>query len=84
MHQPNGAVHATWVEKLVHADSADLLARKADEFFKIDSVNALEAKLREAGVGFEFDRYLEHYGFANETAVRPGRIPGTHYDSYWA
>ncbi len=55
-----------------------------DEFFKIDSVDALEAKLRDAGVGFEFHRYLAHHGFANETAVGPGRIPGTQYDSFWA
>ena len=50
-----------------------------DEFFKIDMVDALEAKLREAGVGFEFHRYLAHHAFANETAVGPGRIPATQY-----
>ena len=55
-----------------------------DEFFKIDMVDALEAKLREAGVGFEFHRYLAHHAFANETAVGPGRIPATQYDSAWA
>ncbi len=55
-----------------------------DEFFKIDMVDALEAKLREAGVGFEFHRYLAHHAFANETAVGPGRIPATQYDAAWA
>jgi carboxymethylenebutenolidase len=55
-----------------------------DEFFKIDTIDALEAKLRDAGVGFEFHRYLAHHAFANETAVGPGRIAGTQYDSFWA
>lgn len=55
-----------------------------DEFFKIDTVDALEAKLGAAGVAFEFHRYLAHHGFANETAVGPGRIPGTQYDAVWA
>ena len=55
-----------------------------DEFFKIDTVDALEAKLRGAGVGFEFHRYLAHHAFANETAVGPGRIPATQFDAVWA
>ena len=55
-----------------------------DQFFAIATVDALEAKLREAGVGFEFHRYLAHHGFANETALGPGRIPGTQYDAVWA
>ena len=55
-----------------------------DEFFKIDMVDALEAKLREAGVGLDFHRYLAHHAFANETAVGPGRIPATQYDAAWA
>ncbi len=55
-----------------------------DEFFKIDTVDALEAKLGAAGVAFEFHRYPAHHGFANETAVGPGRIPGTQYDAVWA
>ena len=54
-----------------------------DEFFKIDTVDALEAKLRAAGVGFEFHRYLAHHAFANETAVGPGRIPATQFDAVW-
>ena len=55
-----------------------------DEFFKIETVEALEQKLREASVDFEFHRYLAHHAFANETAVGPGRIPGTQYDAVWA
>jgi carboxymethylenebutenolidase len=55
-----------------------------DEFFKIDTVDALEDKLRVAATPFEFHRYLAHHAFANETAVGPGRIPATQYDSVWA
>jgi carboxymethylenebutenolidase len=55
-----------------------------DEFFKIDTVDALEAKLRDAGTAFDFHRYLAHHAFANETAVGPGRIPATQYDPVWA
>ena len=55
-----------------------------DEFFKIDLVDALEEKLTSAGVSFDFHRYLAHHAFANETAVGPGRIPATQYDSVWA
>lgn len=55
-----------------------------DEFFKIDTVDALDAKLRSAGVAPEFHRYLAHHAFANETAVGPGRIPATQYDAVWA
>ena len=55
-----------------------------DEFFKIEIIDRLEAKLRDAGVAFDFHRYLAHHAFANETAVGPGRIPATQYDSAWA
>jgi len=55
-----------------------------DEFFKIDTVDALESKLKEAGVSTEFHRYLAHHAFANETAVGPARIPATQYDPVWA
>lgn len=55
-----------------------------DEFFKIETIDALEDKLRTAGVAFEFHRYLAHHAFANETAVGPGRIPATQYDAVWA
>lgn len=55
-----------------------------DEFFPIATVDALETQLREAGVNFQFHRYLAHHAFANETAVGPGRIPATQYDPVWA
>jgi carboxymethylenebutenolidase len=55
-----------------------------DTVFPIGGVDSLEAKLREAGVKFEFHRYLAHHAFANETAVGPGRIPFTQYDPIWA
>ena len=55
-----------------------------DEFFKIDVVDGLEAKLTAAGVGYEFHRYLAHHAFANETAVGPHRLAATQYDPVWA
>jgi len=65
---------------------APLLAHWAtqDAVFAIDTVDALEAKLRAAGVSFEFHRYLAYHGFANEQAVGPGRIPVTQFDPVWA
>jgi carboxymethylenebutenolidase len=55
-----------------------------DAFFPAATVDALEAKLREANVDAEFHRYLAHHAFANETAVGPGRIAGTQFDPVWA
>lgn len=55
-----------------------------DEFFNIDIVDGLEAKLTAAGVGYEFHRYLAHHAFANETAVGPTRTAATQYDPIWA
>jgi carboxymethylenebutenolidase len=55
-----------------------------DEFFPIAMIDALEARFRDAGVRHEFHRYLAHHGFANETAVGPGRIARTQYDPVWA
>jgi len=55
-----------------------------DEFFKIETVDALQLKLKEAGVAHEFFRYLAHHAFANETAVGPSRIPATQYDPVWS
>ena len=55
-----------------------------DEFFKIDTIDALEDKLRAAGVAFDFHRYLAYHAFANETAVGPTRLPATQYDPVWA
>ncbi|MFG6467200.1 dienelactone hydrolase family protein [Roseateles sp. BYS87W] len=55
-----------------------------DEFFKIDGVDALEAKFADAGVRYEGHRYLAHHAFANETAQGPHRLPQTQYDATWA
>jgi carboxymethylenebutenolidase len=55
-----------------------------DQFFPIANTDALQEKLRSAGVECEFHRYLAHHAFANETAVGPGRIAATQYDPVWA
>lgn len=55
-----------------------------DEFFKIDTIDRLEDKLRAADVPFDFHRYLAYHAFANETAVGPTRLPATQYDPVWA
>ena len=55
-----------------------------DESFKIDMVDALQEKLTAADVDYDFYRYMAQHAFANETAVGPGRIPTTQYDSAWA
>ncbi len=55
-----------------------------DGAFPIASVDALEEKLRAAGIAYEGHRYLAQHGFANETAVGRGRIPITQYDAAWA
>ncbi len=55
-----------------------------DEFFKIDTIDRLEDKLRAANVPFDFHRYLAYHAFANETAVGPTRLPATQYDPVWA
>ena len=52
--------------------------------FPIAGVDALEAKFHAAGVKYQGYRYLAQHGFANETAVGPGRIPITQYDPVWA
>lgn len=55
-----------------------------DAFFKIEGVDALEARFAEAGVRYEAHRYLAHHAFANETAQGPHRLPQTQYDATWA
>lgn len=55
-----------------------------DEAFKLSGAEALEGKLKEAGVAYEGHRYLAHHAFANENAQGPGRIPITQYDARWA
>jgi len=55
-----------------------------DAAFAIAGVDALEAKLAEAGVRYTGHRYLAQHGFANETAQGPARLPITQYDAAWA
>jgi carboxymethylenebutenolidase len=55
-----------------------------DQFFTIATIDQLQNKLHDAHVKYEFHRYLAHHGFANESAVGPGRIPATQYDPVWA
>ena len=55
-----------------------------DEFFPIATVDQLQDMLRDARVNFDFHRYMARHGFANETAVGPGRLPATQYDPVWA
>ena len=55
-----------------------------DAAFDIKGVDALEEKLRAAGVAYQGHRYLAHHGFANETAQGTGRIAMTQYDAAWA
>jgi len=55
-----------------------------DGAFAIAGVDALEAKLKEAGVAYTGHRYLAQHAFANETAQGPGRIAITQYDAAWA
>ncbi len=55
-----------------------------DEFFAIEQVDALEARLEAAGTRYEGHRYLAHHAFANEAAQGAGRIAKTQYDAAWA
>lgn len=55
-----------------------------DAAFPIASVDALEAKFKEAKVCYEGFRYLAHHAFANETAQGRHRIGVTQYDAAWA
>jgi len=45
-----------------------------DAFFKIEGVDALEAKLAAAGVRFDFHRYDARHAFCNETQVGDGQL----------
>ncbi|WP_119291395.1 dienelactone hydrolase family protein [Azohydromonas sediminis] len=55
-----------------------------DAAFAMEGVEALEAKLKAAGVAYNGHRYLAHHAFANETAQGPRRIAVTQYDAAWA
>jgi len=47
-----------------------------DAFFKIDGVDALQAKLAAAGVSADFHRYDAQHAFCNETQVGDGKLRG--------
>ena len=68
------------------AITAPVLAHWAlqDGAFPIAGADAVEAKLRDGGVSIQGHRYLAQHGFANETAVGPGRIAITQFDPVWA
>ena len=55
-----------------------------DGAFPLAGVDALDEKLKAAGVAYTGHRYLAQHAFANETAVGPRRIPITQYDPAWA
>ena len=55
-----------------------------DQAFAMSGVDALEQKLRDAGVAYQGHRYLAQHGFANETAQGPGRLLITQYDAAWS
>ena len=55
-----------------------------DGAFAMSGVDALEAKLRAAGVRYDGHRYLAQHAFANETAQGPKRLPITQFDAAWA
>jgi carboxymethylenebutenolidase len=55
-----------------------------DQAFPIASVDALDDKLKAAGVAYTGHRYLAHHAFANETAQGRNRIAVTQYDAAWA
>ena len=71
---PESDANATWYgyPPLEYVDAAKIKAPLLghwglqDQFFPIDGVDALEAKLKEAGVGFTFHRYDAKHAFANE------------------
>jgi carboxymethylenebutenolidase len=91
-HVPEADAAAVWYgcPPLEYIDAAKikvpLLGHWAtqDEFFPITTVDALEAELKDAGVPFDFHRYLAHHAFANETAVGPHRLPQTQFDAAWS
>jgi carboxymethylenebutenolidase len=76
VHVPEADAHVIWYGypplEYVDVDNihAPLLGHWATEdgFFGIEGVDALEHKLRDAGVAFEFHRYAAKHAFANETA----------------
>ncbi len=73
---PESDANATWYgyPPLEYVDAGNIKAPllghwgTQDQFFAIDGVDALEEKLKKAGVGYEFYRYDAKHAFANEEA----------------
>ena len=73
---PESDANAIWYgyPPLEYVDAAKIHAPllghwgKHDQFFPIEGVDALEDKLKQAGVGYEFYRYDTKHAFANEEA----------------
>jgi carboxymethylenebutenolidase len=71
---PESDANATWYgyPPLEYVDAGKIKAPllghwgTRDQFFPINGVDALEQKLKEAGVGFTFHRYDAKHAFANE------------------
>jgi carboxymethylenebutenolidase len=71
---PESDANATWYgyPPLDYVDASKIKAPllghwgTQDQFFAIDGVDALEEKLKEAGVAYEFHRYDAKHAFANE------------------
>jgi carboxymethylenebutenolidase len=78
-HPPVDYINAANIKAPVQAHWAT-----QDDFFPPEGVQAVEAKLRDAGVELESHHYLARHAFANETAAGPGRISRTQYDPVWA
>lgn len=89
VHVPEADAGVVWYgyPPLEYVDAsaikAPLMAHYATEDvpFPIANVDTLEAKLRAAGVSFEFHRYAAMHAFANETQVDPHRLPICKYDA---
>lgn len=76
VHVPESDANAIWYgyPPLEYVDAVKIKAPllghwgTQDQFFAINGVDALEQKLREANVSFEFYRYDAKHAFANEEA----------------
>lgn len=80
---PESDANATWYgyPPLEYVDAGKIKAPllghwgTQDQFFAIDGVDALEAKLKQAGVDYEFHRYNAKHAFANEEADSKNLAP---------
>ena len=55
-----------------------------DAHFPPEQIEGFEARLKQAGVAFDFHHYLARHAFGNETAVGDSRLASTQYDPVWA